>query len=170
MESTVHNDHTVVGQGALDRDLAPGDVAHDLFVRAVQWVAPAATAGGTDPDDLAGSYGLVVGQGIDGALVGPTGIDDDAERSAGPPAPYSPARQHRTVGDGHEARVAQHPDVLVVAESAAMASRTAGVHRQAQPLDHERPARLGELDRDVARVRDDVDGVLTVGVPAPAGA
>jgi hypothetical protein len=60
--------------------------------------------------------------------------------------------------------------VLLVAQSAPIAARATGIHGEAEALDDEREAPLGELGRQVPRVRDDVDGVLAVGVVAPARA
>ena len=89
---------------------------------------------------------------------------------AGLAALDAPAGEDRAVGDGHEVGVLEHPDVLLVAEAAAVAPGAAGVDGQPEPLDDEREPALGELGRQVARVGHDVDGVLAVGVVAPARA
>src|SRR5918993_2754190 len=112
-------DHSVVTQRGLRRDLAPDHVAHHELRVARQRVAPAATTRRPDADDLAGLDRLGVGEGVDLALVGPARVDDDLERRAGPAAPHAPAREDRAVGDRHEVGVPQHPDVLLVAQPAA---------------------------------------------------
>ncbi len=135
-----------------------------------QRVAPPAAAGGADPDRLAGPHGLGVGERVDHALARPAGVDGDLERSARLAAADAPAGQDRPVGDRHEVRVLEHPDVLLVAQPAPVPTRAAAVDREAQTLDHEGEPRLRELARQVAGVGHHVDGVLAVGVGAAAGA
>ena len=66
--------------------------------------------------------------------------------------------------------VDERPIDLVVAQAAAALAGAAGVGGEAELLDEDREAVLGELGGLVARVGDDVDGVVAVGVVAPAGA
>ena len=139
-------------------------------VRSFERVAPAAAAGRADADHLTGPDRLGVGERVDLTFVGATEVDGDAERHTGLASLDPPAGEDRAVGDAHEVRVLEHPDLLLVAEPTAVAPGAAGVDGQPEPLDDEREAALGELGRQVARVGHDVDGVLAVGVVAPAGA
>ena len=136
----------------------------------LQRVAPAAAAGGPDADHLAGAHRLGVGQGVDLALVRSARVDGHLERPPGlAAATPQQARIDRSAMD-MKCASSQHPDVLLVAEAAAVPPGAAGVDGQAEPLDQEREPRLGELGRQVARVGHHVDGVLAVGVVAAAGA
>src|SRR5690606_33618180 len=145
-------------------------VAFDLLVGTLERVPPAATAGGADPDDLAGPDELGIGQRVDVALIRAAGIDRHLERRTGLAALDAPAGEDRAVRDGHEVRVLEHAQVLLVAQSAAVAPGATAVDGEPEALDDEREAALGELGRQVAAVGDDVDGVLTVGVVAAARA
>src|SRR5690606_31032323 len=156
-------DDAVVAEGAGDGHLAVADVGRHSAGVAVVRGAPAAAARGADADDLARLDRVVIDQALHLLAV-----DLHPEGTPGESAVDAPAGQDGPVGDGHVGGVAQHPDVLVVAEAAAVHAGPAGVAGQAEPLDPERPAGLGELDGDVARVGHDVDGVLAVGVPAAA--
>src|SRR5947209_6471716 len=79
----------------------------------------------------------------------------------------APAAEDRAVGDGQKAGIAQDADLLAVAEAAAMLACTARIRRERQCLDPQRKSRFGELDRQVLRVRHDVNGVRPVS-PGPA--
>ena len=115
----------------------------------VERIAPAAAARRPDPDHLAGPHRLGVRERVDLPLARAAGVDRHLERPPRAPAGDPPAGQDRAVGDRHERRVAEHPDVLLVAEPASIAARAAGVDGQPEPLDPQRKARLAELRRDV---------------------
>ena len=63
---------------------------------------------------------------------GPPGSMTTSNGLPGQPALHAPAGQDRPVGDRHEVRVLEHPDVLLVAEAPAELPGPAGVHRQAE--------------------------------------
>src|SRR5207244_5007322 len=100
----------------------------------------------------------------------PAALDRDAVTAAGAPAAKAVRVQQRPVGVREQAGLVEHADPLVVAETAAHAAGAARILLQPQLLDQDGVARLRELDRKVARVRDDVDDVGAVCVPPPARA
>src|SRR5439155_19154113 len=82
----------------------------------------------------------------------------------------APAAEDRAIGHAEEVAVAEHPELLEVAEATASLPRPTRVRRERQPLDHQGKARLGELHGEVLAVGDDVDGVGAVGIEPPARA
>ena len=163
-------DHdAVVASRSRPGDLSPGDVPEHQRHVAVQRISPAAPARGPDPDQRPGRHRLCVGERVCGPLILAAWVDHHLERTSGLPAVDPPAGQDRTVRDRHEVAVGEHPDDLLVAKAAAELPGPARVGRQPESLDDEREPGLGELGRQVPRVRDDMDGVLAVGVVAAAG-
>src|SRR5690606_30370512 len=137
----------VVAEGAGDGHLAVADVGRHSAGVAVVRGAPAAAARGADADDLARLDRVVVDQPLHLLAA-----DLHPEGPSGEAAVDAPAGQDGPVGDGHVGGVAQHPDVLVVAEAAPAHAGAARVAGEPEPFDPEGPAGLGELHGDVARV------------------
>ena len=100
----------------------------------------------------------------------PARVHRHAEGLPRPAALEPPAGQDRAVGHRQEVAVRQGPELFQVPEAAAPPAGAAGIGREREPLDPEREARLGELDRKILAVRHDVDDVGPVRVVAAARA
>ena len=102
-------------------------------------------------------------------LINATWIDGDPKWLAGASAFEPPTAQNRAIGHRQEHAVLQHADFLAVAQPATPFARPARIRGEAKRLDQQRKARLGELGRLIARVRHNVNGVIAIGIIAPAG-
>ena len=103
-------------------------------------------------------------------FVGTARIDRDPKRLARATALQTPAAEDRAVGHRQEAGIAQDADLLAVAEATPTLACAAGIRRERQGLDPQGKSRLAELDRQVLRVRHDVNGVRPVSPGPPARA
>src|SRR5690606_6547544 len=132
-------------------------------------IAPAAAAGGDDAHRRAGLDRDSVGH---AGIAGLRSLPVDHRDLVGEPrlaAVDAVAGEERPVGIGDQPALAESADLLVVAEAAAAEAGTAGILLEAELLDQDRIARLGELCRQVLRVGHDVDDVRAVS-PGPARA
>ena len=160
---------TVLAPRRLRRDLALDDVAQDELGLALERIAPAAAAGRHDAHDLPRLHRLAVDESAE-PLRRAVEVDGNAERLAGLAAGDAVAAEPHAVGGHDRVAIDEHAVVLVVPEPAAALPRAARVGAQAEPLDDDREAILGELRRLVPRVGHDVDRVVAVGVVPPARA
>jgi hypothetical protein len=160
--------HAVLLTRGLRADLALERVQRDQLGLALERVAPPAAASRLDAHERAGRDRLVVDEPGQDALAGAAGIDRDPEGRSRLAAAQAPARENGAVGDAQKRAVAEHAELLEIAEPAAPRAGAARIRRERQPFDHQRKPRLRELDRQVLAVGDDVDGVGAVGVVASA--
>src|SRR4029077_9073634 len=160
-----HNAVIIARRGK--RHFALDHVAQDQIRLARERVAPAAAAGGEHAHDLTGQHRFAIDQPAEVARR-TFDIDRQAERKPSLAAVHAVAAEPHAIGRDDGPAVHQRAVMLFVAEPAAPRAGAAGIRAQRELLDQQRKSRLGEFGRLIARVRHDVDGVVTVGVITPA--